>query len=134
MIGDVLDVIALGRKLIETISDLRRDVQSARGNQSGKSAFSAHEVLEGRIGQVESQAREHDVRLVDLERSLSDTLRATEALAQRVSAIFWIAIVGCGLASSHWSRRQSLSRERFADWAADIRDAAARCGHYMPLR
>jgi hypothetical protein len=33
-----------------------------------------------------------------LEQSLEDTLRATEALAQRVSAIFWIAIVGCGLA------------------------------------
>lgn len=98
MISDVLDVIALGRKLIETISDLRRDVQSARAGQSGKRAPSAHEVLEARIGQVESQAREHDGRLVDLERSLNDTLRATEALARRVSAIFWIAIVGCALA------------------------------------
>ncbi len=33
MIGDVLDVIALGRKLIETIGNLRRDVQSARAVQ-----------------------------------------------------------------------------------------------------
>lgn len=98
MISDILDVIALGRKLIETIGDLRRDVQSARANHAGKSAGSAHEVLEGRIGQVESQTRQHDVWLADLERSLDDALRATEALARRVSAIFWIAIVGCFLA------------------------------------
>lgn len=99
MIGDVLDMIALGRKLIETIGNLRRDVQSARAVPPGKSAGSAQvDLLENRIGAVESRAKEHDDRLAELEQSLEDTLRATEALAQRVSAIFWIAIVGCGLA------------------------------------
>jgi hypothetical protein len=99
MIGEVLDVIALGRKLIETIGNLRRDVQSARAVQPQKSASSAHvELLENRIGAVEARAKEHDDRLAELEQSLEDTLRATEALAQRVSAIFWIAIAGCGLA------------------------------------
>jgi len=99
MISDILEVIALGRKLIETISDLRRDVQSARTTHPGKSAGPSHvELLEGRIVQIESQTREHGVRLDDLEQSLNDTLRATEALARRVSAIFWIAIVGCTLA------------------------------------
>jgi len=99
MISDVLDVIALGRKLIETIANLRRDVQSARAGQPDKSANSAHvELLENRISGIESRAKDHDDRLAELDRSLEDTLRATEALAQRVSAIFWIAIVGCGLA------------------------------------
>ena len=33
-----------------------------------------------------------------MEQSLKDTLRATEALAERVSTIFWIASIACGLA------------------------------------
>jgi len=98
MISDVLDVIALGRKLIETIAHLRRDVQSARAGQTDKSAHSAQELLDNRISGIEARASEHNDRLAKLERSLEDTLRATEALAQRVSAIFWIAIVGCCLA------------------------------------
>ncbi len=30
MIGDILSAISLGRRLVETIADLRRDIQSVR--------------------------------------------------------------------------------------------------------
>src|SRR4029077_19170738 len=56
------------------------------------------EALEGRLGDLESQARERDDRGAELEQSLKDALRATEALAERVSTIFWIACIGCGFA------------------------------------
>ena len=99
MLNDILTVISLGRKLIGTIADLRRDVQSARPSDAGKNVHAGRlEALESRLGDLESQAQEQDDRGAELERSLKDALRATEALAERVSAIFWIACIGCGLA------------------------------------
>ncbi len=82
MISDVLDVIALGRRLIETIGNLRRDVQSARAGQPDKSANSAHVgLLENRISGagIASQRARRSPRGVGA-KCLEDTLRATEAL------------------------------------------------------
>jgi phage-related minor tail protein len=99
MIGDILSAISLGRKLIGTIADLRRDIQSVRSGDARKNAHTGRfEALESRLGDLESQAKEQETRASELEQSLKDTLRATEALAERVSTIFWIASVACGLA------------------------------------
>jgi hypothetical protein len=99
MLGDILSAISLGRKLIGTIADLRRDIQSVRSEGARKDIHAGRlEALEGRLDGLESQAKEHDAQAAQLEQGLKDVLRATEALAERVSTIFWIASVGCGLA------------------------------------
>ena len=99
MLGDILYAISLGRKLIGTIADLRRDIQSVRSGGERKDVHAGRlEALESRLDGLESQAKEHDAQAAQLEQGLKDVLRATEALAERVSTIFWIASVGCGLA------------------------------------
>ena len=99
MIGDILSAISLGRKLIGTIADLRRDIQSVRSGGTHKDVHVGRlEALESRLDGLESRAKEHEARAAQLEQGLKDVLRATEALAERVSTIFWIASVGCGLA------------------------------------
>jgi hypothetical protein len=99
MLSDILTVISLGRKLIGTIADLRRDIQSARPGAARKDVHTGRlEALETSFGNLESQAKEQDARVAELEQSLKDVLRSTEALADRVSTIFWIASVACGLA------------------------------------
>jgi hypothetical protein len=99
MIGDILSAISLGRRLVETIADLRRDIQSVRSEGARKDIHAGRlEALEGRLDGLESEAKEHDAQTAQLEQGLKDVLRATEALAERVSTIFWIAAVGCGLA------------------------------------
>ena len=91
MLGDILSAISLGRKLIGTIADLRRDIQCARSGGAREDVQVGRlEALESRLDGLESEAKEHDAQ--------TDVLRATEALAERVSTIFWIASVGCGLA------------------------------------
>jgi hypothetical protein len=54
--------------------------------------------MESRLDGLESEAKEYDAQVAQLEQGLKDVLRATEALAERVSTIFWIASIGCGLA------------------------------------
>ena len=99
MLSDILTVISLGRKLIGTIADFRRDMQPPRPSDASKHVHAGRlEALESRLGDLELQAKEQDNRGAELEQSLKDALRATEALAERVSAIFWIATVSCGLA------------------------------------
>jgi hypothetical protein len=99
MLGDILSAISLGRKLIGTIADLRRDIQSVRSGGASKDVHAGRlEALESRLDGLESQAKEDDAQAAQLEQGLKDVLRATEALAERVSTIFWIASVGCGLA------------------------------------
>jgi phage-related minor tail protein len=99
MLGDILSAISLGRKLIGTIADLRRDIQTVRSGGTRKDVHAGRfEALEGRLDGLESEAKEHDAEVAQLEQGLKDVLRATEALAERVSTIFWIAAVGCGWA------------------------------------
>jgi hypothetical protein len=99
MLGDILYAISLGRKLIGTIADLRRDIHSVRSGGARKEVHAGRlEALESRLDGLESQSKEHDAQAAQLEQGLKDALRATEALAERVSTIFWIASVGCGLA------------------------------------
>ena len=98
MISDILTAIALGRKLIETIANFRRAVQTPSSSGTAQSAASGRlEPLENRLADVESKARTNEARVIELEHDLQNALRATEALTERVSAVFWIASIGCGL-------------------------------------
>jgi hypothetical protein len=98
MVGDILSAISLGRKLVATISDLRRDVQAVRAGPPARDIHAGRfEALENRLDDLETKARDQHARAVGLEQSLNDVLRATEALANRVSTIFWIACTACGL-------------------------------------
>ena len=99
MLRDIFAAISLGRKLVTTITDLRRDIQPAPPANTGTETKPGRiEALESRLGDIESRAREQHARVITLEQSLNEVLRATEALAGRVSTTFWIASVGCGLA------------------------------------
>jgi hypothetical protein len=99
MLRDIFAAISLGRKVISTITDLRREIHSVRSENAGTEAKTGHpEALESRFSDIESQAREQHARVITLEQSLNEVLRATEALAERVSTMFWIASVACGLA------------------------------------
>lgn len=99
MLSEIFAAISLGRKLITTIADLRRDIQSVRSGGTRKDIHVGRlEALESRLESLESQTKEQEAEATRLEESLKDVLRATEALAERVSTIFWIAAVGCGLA------------------------------------
>jgi hypothetical protein len=99
MLSDIFSAISLGRRLVETIADLRRDIQSVRPGGARKDVHAGRfEAMESRLDGLESEAKEHDAQVAQLEQGLKDVLRTTEALAERVSTIFWIAAVGCGLA------------------------------------
>ena len=99
MLSDILAAISLGQKLIRAVADLKKDVRSVRASGAGNNPHATRlDMVEARINNLESHAVEQDPRITELERGLGDTLRATEALAERVGTIFWIAIVGCGLA------------------------------------
>lgn len=99
MLSEIFTAISLGRKLITTIADLRRDIQSVRSSGARKDVQVGRlEAFESRLESLESQAGEQEAEATRLEEGLKDVLRATEALAERVSTIFWIAVVGCGLA------------------------------------
>jgi hypothetical protein len=97
--SNIFAAISLGRKVISTITDLRRDIHSVRLESAGTEAKTGHpEALESRLGDIEFQAREQHARVITLEQSLNEVLRATEALAERLNTTFWIASVACGLA------------------------------------
>jgi hypothetical protein len=99
MLGDILSAISLGRKLVTTIADLRRDIHSVSSENAPVEPKPGRlEALDARLSDIECQAREHHARVIAVEQSLNDTLRATEALAERVSTIFWVAGIACGLA------------------------------------
>jgi hypothetical protein len=97
MVSDILSFVSLGRNLIHTINELRGAVarpapESASAVEGGKI-----ESLESRIGELEARSNQQYYRIVELERGLERAMHATEALAHRMSAIFWVGIVGCGL-------------------------------------
>jgi hypothetical protein len=97
MLSDILAALSLGRKLIGAVSDLKKDIGSLRAGSALNNTHGERlDALETTLSGLESQTREQNDRVVELERGLRDTLRATEALAERVGAIFWIAVAGCG--------------------------------------
>ena len=98
-ISKSLTLISRGHNVIDTIADVRRDMQSARSaTPSENIPAEPLELLENRLRLLESQVAQHNARTAEVERACKAALRATEALRQRARTIFWIATVACGLA------------------------------------
>ena len=105
MIGEILAIISRGltvfsqgHRVIETIADFRPDVPSARPREL-RTDFHVERLhlLEVRLDDLESQTKEESAHTAELRRTLTDAVRTTEALAHRMSTVFWIATVGCAL-------------------------------------
>ena len=98
MIEDIWLAISVGSRVIKTLGALKKDVDSFR---AGRAQAGAHhtqmEVLDKRTSDLEILAKEQDGRIEEIENSLKDALTATEALAQRVGTIYWMALVGCAV-------------------------------------
>jgi hypothetical protein len=56
------------------------------------------EALESRVENLEAGSSDQGAQIAEMEKSLQDTLLATEALAERMGRIFWIGI-GTGVLS-----------------------------------
>jgi hypothetical protein len=106
MIGEILAIISRGltvfsqgHKVIETITDFRPNLQTLRPREV-RQDFHAERLyaLEVRLEDLESQAKEQNAQTAELRQTLTDAVRTTEALGHRLSTVFWIATVGCGLA------------------------------------
>src|SRR4029077_9706064 len=98
-ISKSLTLISRGHNVIDTIADVRRDMQSARSAAPSEIVPAEPlELLENRLRLLESRVAEHNARTAELERTCKAALRATEALTRRARTISWIASVACGLA------------------------------------
>jgi hypothetical protein len=90
---DLLTAIALGTRLTKAVVSLKNHIDTLRsGVMPENPQPSPIEALDKRTSELESLARKQAVRISDLEIGLEDAAAVTSALAQRVSAIFWIAI------------------------------------------
>ena len=98
MVSDILNFISLGRNLIHTINEVRGATASRSADSAQAAASGRIESLESKIADMESRSNQHHFRVVEVEQNLGKTLRATEALAHRVAAIFWMAAIACGFA------------------------------------
>jgi hypothetical protein len=100
MLSDILAMISMGQKLLRTLADLRKDTKSLPATVAQPDLHSTRiEAIENRLNDLEILAKEQDNRLTGLENVLRDAIKATEALADRVATIFWIALAGCVLAA-----------------------------------
>src|ERR1700685_82529 len=98
MLEDIWMAISVGRRVIKTIAALKGDVDSFRSRSAKTQEHHAQmEAFDRRASDLERLAREQDDRLRQIENSLKDTLIATEAVAERVGTIYWIAVAGCAL-------------------------------------
>jgi hypothetical protein len=98
MLEDIWLAISVGHRVLRTLGVLKNDVESFRSRSAQARAHNAQmEALDKRTGDLEMLAREQDDRLEEIEKSLKDALTATEALAQRVGTIYWIAVAGCAV-------------------------------------
>ena len=98
MLDDILTVISLGRRVLNTVRTLKNDVDSFQADKAN--AQRPHiqlEALDKRTGDLEMLAREQNERLREIEHSLKDALVATEAVAERAGTIYWMAFAACAL-------------------------------------
>jgi|SRR5579872_573567 len=98
MLENFWTVWTIGTGVVRTLSALRKDVESLRSGRAAALGHAAHlEALDQRMQQLEILSAVTDDRLEKIETSLQDAANATEALARRAGAIFWMALAGCTL-------------------------------------
>jgi predicted nucleic acid-binding protein len=91
---DILTAIALGTRLTKAVVSLKKHIDVLRSGATSEGLQpSSIEALDKRTSDLESLARRQAVRISDLEIGLEDAAVVTTALAERVSAIFWIAVL-----------------------------------------
>jgi hypothetical protein len=96
MIEDIWMAISLGRRVLQTVGALKKDVDSFRsGRAKAQEHFAQMEALDKRTGDLEKLSKEQDDRLRQIENSLKDALIATEAVAERAGTIYWMALAAC---------------------------------------
>ena len=96
---DILTAIALGTRLTKAVVSLKKHIDELRSGPASESLQpSPMEALDNRIRDLESLARRQAVRISDLELGLEDASAVTSALAQRVGAIFWMALLSGAVA------------------------------------
>lgn len=100
MIGfdDILTAIALGAGLTQAVVSLKKRIAALRSGAILENLKPPVEALDKRTSDLESLARRQAVRISDLEIGLEGASAVTSALAQRVSTIFWIALVSGAVA------------------------------------
>jgi hypothetical protein len=95
---EILAAIALGNRVIKTLSDFKKHADSLRsGLPSTEAQASQFEALHQRTSNLELQIEQLRSCVGELEDSMKDASAAAEALVQRVRTIFWIALAGCAL-------------------------------------
>jgi cytochrome c biogenesis protein ResB len=95
MLQEIFTAFSLGKKVLKSLADLRRDAESFRSGTANANVHSAQlEALGKRTETLESLAREQRFAIQELEHGVKDASSAAEALANRVGTIFWIALVG----------------------------------------
>lgn len=95
MLQEIFTVFSVGKKVLKSVADLKRDAESFRAGSTRAHPHSAElEALGKRTGDLESLAREQRFAIHELEHGVKDASSAAEALADRVGTIFWIALVG----------------------------------------
>jgi predicted nucleic acid-binding protein len=90
----ILTAIALGTRLTKAVVQLKKQIDDLRSGAAPENLQPPPiEALDKRTSDLESLARRQAVRISDLEIGLEDASAVTSALAQRVSTIFWIALM-----------------------------------------
>jgi predicted nucleic acid-binding protein len=91
---EILTAIALGTRLTKAVVSSKRHVDDLRSSAAPKTLQpSPIDALDRRTSDLESLARRQAARISDLEIGLEDAAVVTTALAERVSTIFWIAVL-----------------------------------------
>jgi hypothetical protein len=93
-LDDLFTTIALGTTLTRAVISLKKHISALRSGAAIEYLPpSALEALDRRTASLESLARRQSTRINDLESGLEDASAVTDALAHRVSTIFWIALM-----------------------------------------
>ena len=95
-LDDLFTTIALGTTLTRAVISLKKHISALRSGSGAAIEYlppSALEALDRRTASLESLARQQSTRINDLESGLEDASAVTDALAHRVSTIFWIALM-----------------------------------------
>jgi len=93
-LDDLFTTIALGTTLTRAVISLKKHISTLRSGAAVEYLPpSAIEALDRRTADLESLVKHQSTRISALETGLEDASAVTEALADRVSTIFWFAMM-----------------------------------------
>lgn len=96
MLEEILAAISLGHRVLNSVRAFQKQAASVRTETARSDAsFAKLDALDERTSNLELIAKEQGDTMVAIERLVKESLAATEAIANRVGTIFWIAVAGC---------------------------------------